>query len=312
MARTIRDAYGEALAKYGRDNPDVVVLDADVSSSTKSKLFQDVCPERFYNVGIAEANMTAMAAGFAAVGKIPFINTFAVFISSLGLIAARSFASYSGLGIKLIGAYGGLSDSFDGPSHHSIDDIAIMRGLPKFKVYVASDEFQTEWLVRQALADRSPMYIRLSRDAFPAIYQPAAAFTEGRGNVIRKGKDITIIACGLMVSQALTAAQILADQGIDAGVVDMFCIKPLDKALVLDSAAQSGAIITAEEHSVIGGLGSAVAETLCAEGMQVPVGFVGLADCHAECGPYEMLLEKYGLDAQAIVRQAEQTIAKKK
>ncbi len=308
MTRAIRDAYGEALVKYGRDNPDVVVLDADVSSSTKSRLFQEACPERFYNVGIAEANMTAMAAGFAAVGKIPFVNTFAAFISSLGLIAARSFASYSGLGIKLIGAYGGLSDSFDGPSHHSIDDIAIMRLLPNLKVYVASDEVQTDWLVRQAIEDRSPVYIRLSRDAMPAIYQPSADFSEGKGQIIRQGSDITIIACGLMVSQALAAARMLSDQGIDAAVIDMFCVKPLDKALILKSAAQSSAMITAEEHSVIGGLGSAVAETLCEAGLQIPVGFVGLADCHAECGPYEKLLQKYGLDAQAIVTKAHQLI----
>ena len=178
MAKAIRDAYGAALAKYGRDNPDVVVLDADVSGSTKSALFREVAPERFFNVGVAEANMVAMAAGLAATGKIPFANTFAVFLTSLGLLPIRAFASYSGANIKLAGAYGGMSDSFDGPTHHSLEDIAIMRALPGMKVFVASDELQTEWLVRHAIDTRGPMYLRLSREALPPLYDATTRFEE--------------------------------------------------------------------------------------------------------------------------------------
>jgi len=304
MAKDIRTAYGEALLKYGADNR-VVALDADVSSSTKSSLFGEKYPERFFNVGIAEANMTAMAAGFAAAGKIPFVNTFAAFLASLGMVAACSQGSYSKLGMKLMGAYGGLSDSFDGPSHQSVQDIAVMRTLPDFKVYVPSDEFQVDWLVKNAIQDAaSPMYIRLSREAFPIIYKADTVFESGKGMVLREGGDITIIACGIMVGKALEAAAVLQEQGIDAAVIDMFCIKPLDRSLIMEYAHKTGAILTAEEHSVLGGLGGAVAETVCTGGMAVPMGFIGLADCHAECGPYGKLLHKYGLDAEAIVSKA--------
>ena len=191
MPKSIRDAYGEALLKYGRDDERVVVLDADLSGSTKSGIFGKACPERFFNVGIAESNMTAMAAGMASVGKIPFVNTFAVFLTSIGLIAAREFGSYSKLPIKLAGAYSGMSDAFDGPSHHALEDIAIMRSLPNFKVFVPCDEHQTEWVVKNAIDDPSPMYLRLSRDVFPAVYSPGASFEEGKGNIVRGGSRAT-------------------------------------------------------------------------------------------------------------------------
>ncbi len=311
MAKSIREAYGEALAKYGKDDERIVVLDADVSSSTKTSIFASACPERFFNVGIAEANMAAMAAGFASVGKIPFVNTFAAFITSLSLISARAFGSYSRLGIKFAGAYGGLSDSFDGPSHHSIDDLAVMRALPNFKVYVASDETLTDWIVKNAIQDASPMYIRLSRDVFPTLYKKDDIFKEGKGKILRDGKDVVIISCGIMTGKALEAAEILAAKGIDAAVIDMFCIKPLDDALLLDYARKTGAVVTAEEHSVIGGLGAAVAQTLCSENACVPVGFVGINDCHAECGPYNDLLRQYGLDVNDVVAKAIETVSKK-
>lgn len=308
MAKAIRDIYGEALVKYGKENKNIVVLDADVSSSTKTILFKDAFPDRFFNVGIAEANMTAMAAGFAATGKIPFANTFAVFITSLGLAAARAFGSYSKLPIKLMGAYGGMSDSFDGPSHHSLEDIATMRALPNFKVYVAGDAVETEWLVNHAVKDKSPMYIRLSREALPDIYGQNERFEDGKGKVLRDGKDATVIACGVMLGEALKAAEKLAKENIEIRVVDMFCIKPLDKELVLRCAKETGAIITAEEHNVIGGLGGAVAETLCENNAGVPVGFVGVQDKHGECGPYAKLLDKYGLNAEAIVLKVKETL----
>jgi transketolase len=270
-----------------------------------------MCSERFFNVGIAESNMAAMAAGFAAEGKIPFVNTFATFITSYSLASARAFASYSRLGIKFIGSYGGLSDAFDGPSHHSVDDLAVMRALPNFKVYVASDERQTNWLVKNAIRDNSPMYIRLSRDIFPALYSEGDVFEDGKGKVLKDGTDAVIISCGIMAGTSLDASKILAAEGINVAVIDMFCIKPFDQALLYDYAKKTGAVVTAEEHSIIGGLGSAVSEALCSGNISVPVGFVGLDDCHAECGPYNMLLHKYGLDAQAVAAKVRETISKK-
>jgi transketolase len=312
MAKAIREVYGEALVKYGRDNPDVVVLDADVSGSTRSALFQAACPERFFNVGVAEANMSGMAAGFASVGKIPFVNTFAAFITTLGLLPARVFGSYSHSNIKFMGAYGGLSDAYDGPSHHSIEDLAVMRALPNFRVYVASDEVNTDWIVKRAIESEGPMYVRLSRDVFPSVYEPGTRFEDGKGKVLREGKDVAIIACGIMVGFALEAAKILASEGIEARVVDMFAIKPLDAELIMESARSTGAVVTAEEHSVTGGLGGAVSEALALGQACVPVGFVGLADCHAECGSYKELLSKYGLDVPAIVAKVRETVAKKR
>ena len=309
MAKTIRDAYGEALAAYGKDDPRVVVLDADVSGSTKSSIFGKVCPERFLNVGIAEANMTAMAAGLASVGKIPFVNTFAVFLTSIGLAPARVFGSYSQVPIKMVGAYGGLSDAFDGPSHHSLEDIAVMRALPNFEVFVPCDETQVRWLVKYAIDTPKPMYLRMSRDAFPDVYPADAPFEAGRGCIVRDGRDATVIACGLMVSNALAAASLLEQEGISVRVVDMFCIKPIDRELIVRCAAETGAIVSAEEHNIIGGLGSAVAEVLAAENCRVPMAFAGVNDRHAECGPYEKLQEKYGLSAGAVAAKVKSVLA---
>jgi transketolase len=311
MSRAIRDAYGDSLLKYGKENQNVVALDADVSGSTKSAVFGAAFPDRFFNVGIAELNMVSMAAGLSTTGKIPFVNTFAVFISTLGLIAARGLISYTNLNVKLMGAYGGLSDAFDGPSHHSIEDITIMRSLPNFRVFCVSDEVQTDWMVKAAIENEGPMYVRLSRDAAPVLYNEDTKFEIGKGLVVREGKDATIIACGIMVSKALEAAQILADKGIEVKVVDMFTIKPIDKDLIIKCAAETGAIVTAEEHTIMGGLGSAVAEVLVENSCNVPVEFIGLNDCYAETGPYAKLLEKYGLDGKAIAAKVEKAIARK-
>jgi len=311
MARSIRDAYGDLLLQLGQEDERIVVLDADVSSSTKSSAFGKAYPDRFFNVGIAEANMVAMAAGLATTGKIPFANTFAVFITSIGLISARAFGSYSKLNIKLMGAYCGLSDSFDGPSHHALEDLAIMRALPNFEVLVATDEIQTEWLIRYAAAKEGPMYIRLSRDATLPVYQPGTVFEPGKGIVVREGADACVLACGGMVGYALEAAKNLATRGISIRVVDLFSIKPLDGDLILRSAAHTGAVITVEEHNIHGGLGSAVAEVLAAGRSGVPVSFVGVRDTHAESGPYADLLSKYGLDVGSIERAVEAVVRAK-
>lgn len=312
MGRSQRDVYGDALVRYGKDNENVVVLDADVSNSTKSAGFGKDFPERFFNAGIAEANMVSMAAGLATTGKIPFINTFAVFLNSIGLIGARNFGSYSKLNMKFIGAYGGLSDSYDGPSHHSLEDIAIFRTLPNFQVFVASDEYLTDWLVKNAIEVNAPMYIRISRDETRTVYTPETKFEAGKGKVIREGNDATIIACGVMVGQAVEAAEKLAEQNIYVRVIDMFTIKPVDRELILESSALTGAIVTAEEHSVIGGLGGAVAEVLTSYGGKIVQEFVGVNDCHAECGQYSQLLDKYGLGVDSLVAAVEKAIARKK
>ena len=312
MTIALRDAYGEALLKYGGPNPDVVVLDADVSSSSKSCYFAAKHPDRFFNVGIAESNMTGMAAGLASVGKIPFANTFAIFFSTLGLCATRGLIAYTNLNAKLMAAYGGMSDSYDGPSHHAYEDIAIMRALPNMKVLCASDVATADWLVKAAIETYGPMYIRLSRDAVPDVHAPGTKFEIGKGVIVRDGGDATVIACGVMVSKAVQAADLLAAKGIKIRVVDMFTIKPLDRDLVRRCATETGVIVTAEEASIIGGLGGAVAEELALSGISAAVEFVGLEDRFAETGPYEQLLSKYGLDGKGVAAKVEKALAKKR
>lgn len=311
MGKALREAYGEALVKYGEKDERMIVLDADVSGSTMSAKFGQAVPERFFNVGIAEANMTAMAAGFAATGFVPFVNTFAVFLSSIGLAPARLFGSYSRLPIKLAGAYGGLSDAYDGPSHHALEDIATMRSLPNFRVFVPCDVHQVDWLIKYEKDTPDPVYIRLSRDSFPDVYQEGEEFEPGRGKVIRDGSDITIIACGLMVGNALSAAEEMEKEGISVRVVDMYCIKPIDKELIIKCAKETGAIVSAEEHNIIGGLGSAVAEVLSESGLNVPMSFAGIRDCHAECGSYRELQRKYHIDAEGIIGNVREALKKK-
>ncbi len=311
MAKSIRDAYGEALVRYGKDDPRVVVLDADVAGSTKSGIFAAACPERFFNVGIAEANMTAMAAGFASSGKVPYVNTFAVFISTIGSIAARALACYSDLNIRLMGAYGGLSDAYDGPSHHATEDIAIMRALPNMTVLVPSDEAMTDWMVKESINYHGPMYIRLSRDAMPDCYEAGREFEIGKGVTVREGSDITVIACGIMVSKAKEAAEILEKEGVSVRVVDMYSIKPIDEELIVACAKETGAIVTAEEHNVIGGLGGAVCEVLGRNGCGVPVGMVGMQDCFSVTGSYADLFREFKLDAAGVAEKIRETLARK-
>ncbi len=311
MAKSIRDAYGDSLLKYGKDNLSVVALDADVSCSTKSAVFGNACPDRFINCGISEYAMMGMAAGLASSGKIPFVNTFAVFLTTIGALPARSLLSYSNLNVKMMGGYSGLSDAFDGPSHHAIEDLSIMRAMPNFTVLVASDEVQVDWMTKAAIEHYGPMYIRLSRDMTPKMYADDATFEIGKGCVCKEGTDVTLISCGVMVSKAMEAAELLAAEGINARVVDMYSIKPIDKDLIMKCASETGAIVTCEEHNIMGGLGSAVAEVLVTSGKGAPVEMVGLLDCHAETGSYADLFKKFKLDGPAIVEAAKKAIARK-
>lgn len=312
MAKSIRDYYGEALAELGTKNDKVVVLDADVASSTKSITFGNAFPDRFFNMGISEANMVATAAGLASVGKTVFINAFAVFLTSLCYLSARDQICYSNLNVKLVGANCGISSSFDGSSHHSLEDISLMRGLPGMNVIVPCDPESVRWAVMCAAEIQGPAYIRLSRDVYPKIYDNCDHLELGKGMILREGADATIFACGIMVHMALAAADSLAAKGISVRVVDMYSIKPLDRELVLKCARETGAVVTAEEHSIYGGLGSAVAEVLAYEGVGVPVEFIGTQDTLTETGPYDVLQKKYGLDEAAVAGAVERALARRK
>ena len=309
--RAIRDVYGETLAQLGRENPDIVALDADVGSSSKSIIFGKEFPQRYYNVGVAEANMVAMAAGLATAGKIPFANTFAAFMVLRAADPVRSLIAYTGLNVKLAGTYAGLSDSYDGASHHAIADIAFMRALPNMTVVSVSDPVEAELATRAVAAHQGPVYLRLSRAEVPMILDKARYnFEIGKGVTLVEGGDLTIVATGYMLVKALEAAEILAKRGIKARVVNIHTIKPIDVGLLLQCARETGAIVTAEEHNVYGGLGSAVAEVLSRQ-CPVPMEFVGIEDTFTESGDYEKLLLKYGLSASRIAARAEVVLQRK-
>ncbi|MEW9094257.1 MAG: transketolase family protein [Clostridiaceae bacterium] len=307
----IRDAYGEALLKLGREREDIVVLDADVSGSTKSALFGGQFPERFFNVGISEANMAGMAAGMALMGKIPFINTFAVFMMLRAGDPIRSLIAYQKLNVKICGAYSGLSDSYDGASHHGNKDIAFFRTIPNMTVICPCDGVETEKAVRECLNIEGPVYLRLSRAEMPIIFDEKYQFQIGKGVVLREGKDISIIATGLMVHKALEAAEMLQKEGIEAKVVNMHTIKPIDRKLIINCAKDTGAIVTAEEHSIYGGLYGAVTEVLAGE-CPVISGRVGIEDTFTESGDYDNLLQKYGLSTEKIICEVREVINKRR
>ena len=311
VKKAIRDVYGETLAQLGKENPDIVALDADVGSSSKSIVFGKAFPERYFNVGVAEANMVAMAAGLATAGKIPFANTFAAFMVLRAADPVRSLIAYTGLNVKLAGTYAGLSDSYDGASHHAIADLSFMRALPNMTVVSVSDPIEAELATRAAAGFKGPLYLRLSRAEVPVVFDKSTYdFQIGKGVVVCEGSDLTIVATGYMVVKALDAAEKLAAKGIRARVVNIHTIKPIDVDLLLACAKETGAIVTAEEHNVHGGLGSAVAEVL-AKHCPAPQEFVGVEDTFTESGDYEKLLVKYGLSAANIMDKAEKVLRRK-
>jgi transketolase len=307
----MRKAYGEALVQLGRDNADVVVLSADVSNSDFSFMFQEAFPDRFFNVGIAEQSLVDVAAGLAYSGKIPFANTFAFLLATRALEMVRTHCCYGEAAVKLMGAYGGLSDSYDGPTHHSITDIAIMRSLPNMTVIVPGDTMGVARLLPQVAAWPGPVYFRMNRNEVPLIFDTSYEPRIGQAVLVRPGRDVTLIATGLMLSRCLEAAGVLAAEGIDARVLEMHTIKPLDADAVAQAAHETGAIVTAEEHSIVGGLGAAVAEAVT-DTHPVPVKRVGLADRFAETGPYDAILERYGMSVAAVITAARAAVAAKK
>jgi transketolase len=304
---SMRRAYGLALVELGRINPDVVVLSADVSNSDYSYMFQDAFPDRFINVGIAEQCLVDVAVGLAYAGRIPFANTFAFLFATRALEMVRTHLCYGKANVKLMAAYAGLSDSFDGPTHHSITDIAIMRSLPNMTVIVPSDPTTASKLLPQVAKWRGPVFFRLNRNEVPVLFDDQHEPEIGRAVTLRCGDAVTLICCGLMVSRCLGAAEILEQQGISTRVIEMHTIKPLDTAAVIAAARETRAVVTVEEHSIIGGLGSAVAETVSGC-YPVPVKRIGISDCFAESGSYEDLLTKYGMTVNDIVVAAKQAI----
>ena len=297
-----REAYGKTLVELGEEIQDIVVLDADLSQSTKTVFFAKKFPERFFNMGIAEQNLMGTAAGFAASGKIPFASTFAVFATGRAFEQIRNSICYPKLNVKIAATHAGLTVGEDGATHQAIEDLAIMRALPNMTVICPADSVETELAVRAAVLYDGPVYLRLGRLAVETNFDENYEFKLGRGVTLREGKDIAIIATGIMVNEAIKAAQKLEKDGIDAMVINISTLKPIDKEIIL-KAAECGAIITAEEHSIIGGLGSAVAEVL-AESKPVRMKRIGIADEFGQSGKPDELLRLYNLTSDDIVKEA--------
>ncbi len=305
-----RDAYGQALAELGALNDKVVVLDADLSKSTKTNDFKKVFPERFFNMGIAEQNLLGTAAGFAAAGKIPFASSFAVFAVGRAYDQIRNSIAYPKLNVKIAATHAGLTVGEDGGSHQMLEDIALMRALPNMTVIVPADGVETKQVIMAAAAYDGPVYIRLGRPKVPVLFDETYQFEIGKGVVLKDGADVTLVATGIMVSKAMEAAEALAADGISAAVVNISTIKPLDQQLIIEMAQKTGAMVTCEEHNIYGGLGSAVAEVLV-EHCPVPMARVGVEDSFGESGLPDQLLEKYGLTAANIADKAKAVISRK-
>ncbi|MGQ9501885.1 MAG: transketolase family protein [Anaerolineae bacterium] len=311
-AKPMRDVFGDALLEVCRRNPRVVVLDGDLGNSTKAETVRQAFPERFFNLGIAESNLVCVGAGLAACGFIPFITSFSSFLLCNAYDQLRLAVALSNINAKVLGSHGGITLGKDGPTQMGIEDVALVGGMPTFVMLVPSDPASMHKAVQAAVDHVGPVWLRSSRVAMPHIYpEDNCPFTIGKANVVRQGNDVTIIGCGIMVAMALDAAAILAEEGIQARVVDMHTLRPLDKETIMAAARETGAIVTAEEHLLTGGMGSNIAR-IVASTYPVPMRFVGLTDTYTESGDPEDLLRKYGLTAEQIVAAAHEAIAAKK
>lgn len=307
-----RDSYGNALVELGEKNPNVVVLDADLCESTKTVYFKKRFPDRFFDCGIAEANMVAVSAGLAAAGKIPFCSSFAMFAAGRAFDQVRNAVGYPHLNVKIGATHAGITVGEDGATHQCLEDIGIMRTIPGMTIINPTDDTEARAAVAAAAEWDGPVYMRFGRYAVPVIFDRATyKFEIGKGVLLREGSDVTIFATGIMVDAALTAAELLSAKGVSAEVVDIHTIKPLDRELVIASAAKTGAVVTAEEHNIIGGLGSAVCEVL-SECRPTPVLRVGVEDSFGRSGKVPPLLEYYGLTAENIVAKALAAVSMKK
>ncbi|HRZ86193.1 MAG TPA: transketolase family protein [bacterium] len=305
-----RDAYGETLVELGKQNPKVIVLDADLSGSTKTVKFAKAFPGRFFNAGVAEQNLIGMAAGLAACGKIVFASSFAIFLTGRAWEQIRNTVTSASLNVKVVSSHGGVSVGEDGLSHQSIEDISLMRSIAEMRVVVPADAKETARAIRAAVDLPGPIYVRLGRAKVPVVTDESQPFKIGAAATLKQGQDVTIIACGVMVSKALEASALLEKQGVGARVINMHTIKPIDREAVAEAARQTGAIVTAEEHSIVGGLGSAVCEVV-AEECPVPVCRIGVQDVFGQSGSPEELFREYRLEAVDIVRAAAEALRKK-
>jgi len=309
MAKSLRDEFGDTLVDLGRMNEDLVVLDADLSRSTRTHKFAQKYPERFFNVGISEQDLMGTAAGLALEGKIPVASTYAVF-AGRAWEQMRNTIARSGLNVKIVVTHAGFSNFADGSSHQSVEDIAIVRAIPGMTLIVPSDSIETREALKAALEFRGPVYIRLGRDA-PQIFDDSYRYELGRCVLVRDGRDVTVAATGIMVERALEAAELLKERSIDLCVIDVHTIKPLDGEGIIRAAAKTGAVVTAEEHSVIGGLGGAISELL-SENLPVPVERVGIRDMYGQSGEYEQLLTKHRLTPNDIAAACIRAITRRR
>lgn len=305
-----RDAYGEALVKLGETRQDLVVLDGDLSGSTKTGVFGKKFPNRFFDLGIAEQNIICAAAGFAMTGKLAFVSTFAVFAPGRCFDQIRLQVAYNNLNVKIVATHAGITTGEDGASAQALEDVAAVRGIANMTVIVPADGPETEAAVFAAAKHDGPVYMRLGRAKVPVIYKDGCDFKIGRANCLRDGKDATIIACGVMVAEALEAAEKLSSRGMEVRVLDMATVKPADAEAIARAAEETGAIVTAEEHNILGGLGSAVAEVV-GETRPVPMQRVGIRDVFGRSGSPRELMERYGLTSTQIVAAVEKVVARK-
>ncbi|MBA7671654.1 Apulose-4-phosphate transketolase subunit B [subsurface metagenome] len=307
---SLREIYGKTLVELGRENSDIVVLDADLSPSTMTHFFASEFPERFFDCGIAEQNMASIAAGLAVSGKIPFASTFAVFVPGRCFDQIRMSIAQPGLNVKLVATHGGISAGEDGTSHQAIEDLALITSLPGFTVIVPADAIETAQAIRVAAASYGPFYIRLCRPKMPLVYNDDYHFNLGKAVTMRQGEEVTIIAIGIMVAAALEAADNLRQEGIDCCVLNMPTLKPIDEAIIIKAATDTRAIVTAEEHLEHGGLGSLVAQVV-AKYHPVPMEFVAIKDTYAKSGKAAELLQRYGLTAKDIEQAVRSVINRK-
>ena len=310
LGAATREAFGRAVVELGRENKDIVVCDADLAKSTMTTYFQKEFPERFFSCGIAEANMTAIGAGLAYAGKIPFIASFSAFAMNKGFEQLRTCAAYPHVNLKVVGTHSGISIGEDGPSQMSVEEIGLACSLPGFVVLAPADEVSTKALVRAAAAHVGPVFIRTGRPKCPIVYNGAHQFEIGKAIELVDGSDVTIIAGGLLVAQSLLAAETLEGEGFSVRVIDMHTVKPLDRQAIECAAAETGAIVVAEEHLVDGGLGVRVAQVV-AQTRPCPMEFVGLQDTYAESGTPDELMEKYGLVARDVAAAARKAVGRK-
>lgn len=304
---SVRDTYGKTLVELGRNDPNIVVLDADLAKSTRTILFKEAFPERFFDMGIAEADMMGTAAGLASCGKIVFVSTFAIFASGRAWEQVRTSVTYPGLNVKIVATHGGISVGPDGYTHQATEDISLMRAIPAMRVIVPCDAKSTAAAVRVAAKEEGPFYIRLTRPKLPTIYENECPFELGKAIRLRDGRDLTIIAIGTMVIRAIRAAATLENEGISTRVIDMHTVKPVDEEEIKRACYETKGIITCEDHTVIGGLGDAVSEVVLRE-KPIPVRRIGIQDRFGESGGIDELYEKYGLTSENIVREAKKLL----